>query len=405
MGYTLNAVKGVSWLGALQIATRGFTLVRIVILARLLSTTQFGLFGIATLVLGFVEIVTETGINVFLIQEQEDIKEYLHTAWIVSIIRGFLIALLIAVTAPFIALFFHSPDALPLLLFITLVPIFRGFINPAVVTFQKELHFHKEFWYRLIIFAVDASTAIIVAFFTRSAISVVWGFVLGAFAEMVLSFLFVKPWPQFIFEKQKLLKVIHRGKWVTLAGILDYFYANGDDVIVGRMLPVSFLGLYQNAYRIAELPLTEIAGVISKVTFPVFSKIAGDLERLRKAFFKTTGVIALLVIPIGILFFLFPTEIIELLLGKNWIAAAPALQALSIFGILRALLGSANILFLAVKKQEYVSITNLVGTVGLLASIVPLVSFYGIVGASFASTFGLLLSFPFVLYFTWKILR
>ena len=93
MGYYKQAVNGISWMGGLRLFTRLLALIKIAILARILLPFQFGIYGIATLVLGFLEMLTETGINIFLIQQKEQIDEYVNSAWVVSIIRGFLIFL------------------------------------------------------------------------------------------------------------------------------------------------------------------------------------------------------------------------------------------------------------------------------------------------------------------------
>src|SRR3989344_3910848 len=149
MGYLSDTVRGVSWMGVLRASTRSLTFVKIVVLARFLSPNEFGLFGIAMLALAFLEIITETGINIFLIQEKADLKEYNNTAWVVSILRGVLMSLALFLFTPYIASFFNSPGAIQLLYLTSLVPLVRGFINPAVVRFQKELLFNKEFSLRL----------------------------------------------------------------------------------------------------------------------------------------------------------------------------------------------------------------------------------------------------------------
>jgi len=95
MSFFRKTVKGLSWMGALRVVTRGFTYARTIILARLLVPAQFGVFGVASLALGFLEVITETGVNVFLIQEKAELKEYVDTAWLVSILRGILIFLMI----------------------------------------------------------------------------------------------------------------------------------------------------------------------------------------------------------------------------------------------------------------------------------------------------------------------
>src|SRR3989344_7147166 len=115
MGYLKDTIKGVSWMGGLRVGTRAVTFLKILILARILSPNEFGLFGIAMLALAFLEIVTETGINIFLIQEKADLDKYNDTAWVVSIVRGCLMSLALFIASPFITAFFNSPGALNIL--------------------------------------------------------------------------------------------------------------------------------------------------------------------------------------------------------------------------------------------------------------------------------------------------
>ena len=405
MGYATRAVKGISWVGAFRLSTRFVTLLRTAILARILSPAQFGVFGVATLVLGLVEMLTETGINIFLVQENERIEKYVNTAWIVSILRGILISVVIIITAPIVSGFFHRPDAYQLLLLISIVPCVRGFINPSVITYQKDLQFHKEFWFRSFIFFIDSMTAIIFAFITRSPISLIYGFIIGALAEVVLSFLVVKPTPKFAFEMQKVKEVIHRGKWMTLAGVFNYLFYNGDNIVVGRVLGASPLGLYQMAYRISTIPITEVADVVSRVTFPVYVKIAGDASRLKKAFLKTILAIVGLTVPFGLLLFIFTEPLVLLLLGENWLQIVPVLRVLAIFGVVRAISSSASALFLSVRKQEYVTIVTLFAILGLAVAIFPMVSRYGILGAGLAALIGSFVALPAICYYTWRVFR
>ena len=144
MGYTKEAIKGVSWLGAFRLFARVLSFLRTIIVARILSPAQFGVYGIAALALSLIEILTETGINVFLVQNKDNIGKYISTAWVVSIIRGILISFLIFSSSFFVAEFFKNPDTLALLMLVSVVPLIRGFINPSVVKFQKDLQFHKD---------------------------------------------------------------------------------------------------------------------------------------------------------------------------------------------------------------------------------------------------------------------
>lgn len=404
MGYTKAALKGISWMGTLRVSTRGLAFLRLAILTRLLTPSQFGTFGIASLVLGFVEILTETGINIFLIQEGAKIEKYINTAWIVSIIRGVLITILICITAPFVTTFFDSTDTLPLLLLISLVPLIRGFINPAIIQFQKELQFNREFWFRFSLFAIDSFVAIVLALLTRDAASFVWGFIASGIVEVFASFLLVRPRPRFVFSFKDLRYVINRGKWMTLAGIFEYLFQHVDDMVVGKILGTGSLGLYQVGYKISTLPISEIADVISRVTFPVYVRISQDRQRLVRGFLRTTFAIFLITIPFGILLTIFGEPLVRIFLGEQWMPVVPALKVLALFGTVRALSNSSAALFLALKRQDIVALLSFLSFAVLAVIIVPLVQTGGIVGAGFAALLSSVIVILAVVYYLFKIL-
>lgn len=403
MGYSKQAFVGVSWMIGFRVFSRIIAFLRIYILARLLVPSQFGVFGIASLVLIFLEILTETGINVFLVQAKENIEEYIDTSWIVSIIRGILMSLVIVALSSSIVRFYNSPDAYSVLLVAALVPFVRGFINPSIAKYQKELFFNKEFFYRSSVFFIESLATIILIFITRSPIGLAWGLVAGALFEVFLSLFLVKPFPRFIFNKRLFMHVISRGKWVTISGIFSYLFQNGDNLVVGKRIGIAALGIYDMTYRISILPITEVADVIAKVTFPVYVKISHDIERLRKAFLKTIFTVSILCIPIGIIFFLFPKEIIILLLGNKWLAAVPVLQVLTIFGVVRAISGVSTTVFLSVNKQEYSAIVMFVSFLVLAITIIPFVNIFGLVGAGFSALAGSIAALPVIAYFVIKI--
>lgn len=392
-------------MGVLRGSTRVIAYFRIAVLARLLTPAQFGIFGIASLVLAFLEIITETGINIFLVQDEGDLDSYIDTAWLVSILRGALISTLIFIFAPFIAAFFNSPEAKTVLYLIAAVPFIRGFINPSLVKFQKELQFGKEFLFRFVTFSSHTAVAIAIGYLTRSATAFVYGLGAAALLEVVLSFAFISPRPRIAFDKKKVKKVISRGKWVTAAGVFEYLFREGDDIVVGRLLTTDALGLYQVAYKIATLPVKEVGQVFNKVTFPIYTRIINDKQRLRNAFFKTLLTISLLVMPFSLLLLLFAKPIVLFVLGEKWLPAVGAIKILAVFGAVRSISRSVNPLFLSVKKQEYMTATSLAGILGMAASIFPLILRFGIKGAGLAALVGAAVSLPVMFFYSAKILR
>lgn len=404
MAYTKEIITGVSWLSGIRIITRGLSFFKTIIIGRILSPGQFGIFSIGTLLLSLIEILTETGINIFLVQQKDDVDRYINTSWIVSIVRGLIISCIIYFSVPFVTTFFNSPDSYTVLTLMSIIPFIRGFINPAVIKLQKELQFHIEFYYRSTLFLCETIVSIFLVIIFRTPEALIGGMIVSAIMECVWSFYIVRPRPKFMFEPKLFKQVIHHGKWITASTIFNYFYQHGDDIAVGRLLGTTSLGLYDMAYRLSIVPLSDITDVVMKVTFPVYVKMSDDVVKLRNAFLKTLGAIVIVVFPICLILFIFPEQILRII-GEKWVGAAGVLQILAIFGVIRAVSVYTTTLFLSVKKQEIATLVSFVGLVTLAITIVPLIDRFGMNGAGMSALLGTAATVPVLFYFVWKTLR
>ncbi len=397
--------SGIKWISLLRLSQRLVGYLKVAILARLLTPHQFGIFAIATLVLALLEVFTETGVNVFLIQTKESLQKYLNTAWVISIIRGFLIGFILYISSPFIASFFNSSETQRLLMLISLVPILRGFINPSIIRFRKNLEFNKEFTFYLVTFFVESALAVILTAILRTADALILAIIFGVFFEVIISHLFVRPNPTIAFDLNQAKEITKVGKWITAAGIVHYLIKQGDDMVVGRLLSANALGLYQNAYKISTLILIEIMEIAGKVAFPIFSKIKDDKEKLKNYFLKLSLVLILIIIPAGLIMYLFPEQLILILLGNQWLEATGVLKVLSIFGIVSAISAIPNSLFLSIERQDILVKINIIQLVAMSLIIIPLVSEYGIIGAAYATTLAVIFSIPVSVYFVRKLFK
>lgn len=400
MGYKNEVIKGISWTGLLSFITKVIGFLEAVILARILIPSQFGAYGVALLALGLLEVITESGVNIILVQES-NVDEYINSAWIVSILRGLLIMLILFLTTPIISSFFNSEESKQLLYAISIVPLLRGFINPAVVKLQKELRFLQNFRYKFLILLVDTIVSLIITYITRNPIGIVIGLLAGVFTELVFSFAFISPRPKLKFKNDYIKNIVNRGKWITASSIFDYLFYNADNIAVGRLLGSSALGIYQLGYSLSAVPLSEVGKVFVHVTVPIMVKISGDSKRLKNAFLKSAVGIAILTLPFAFIFAIFP-KLIIFILGEKWAAVAVVLPILAVLGFVKAVSLSATALFISIKKQQYTTVITLVNILGLTVSIIPLVLSYGIFGAGLSALIGSVCAVPFIIYFTNK---
>ncbi len=404
MGYFKDTIKAVSWSGALRITIRLMTIARIAILARILSPDDFGLFGIAAITLAMLEVLLETGVNVFLIQEKSDIRKYISSAWMVSIVRGALISLILIVASPFVADFFKNPNAQNIILLIAVVPFLRGFINPSIVFFQKNIQFHKEFFYRASLFFIDTAVTVGFALVTQSVYSLVYGIIVAVLFEILISFVIVSPRPKISFNFDYMKLIFHRGKWVTMFGIFSYLAKQGDTIAVGRLMDTAALGMYNMAYVIGTLPI-EASDVVNQVVFPVYVKIAHEKKRLLRAFLKTSLILTLLTGFVCSVIYFFAEIIVLIFLGDQWVSIVPVLKLIAIYGVLRAIFGSVSALFLSVEKQNYVTLMTFFRVFGILVTIVPLVTAFGLMGAVYSIIISVLIEIPIIVYLVFKIFK
>jgi lipopolysaccharide exporter len=398
MGYTRAVISGVSWQTVLKGATGVVTLGKIAILARLLSPEQFGQFSLVSIALGLSEAVTETGINVTILQSKHSIEYFLNTAWVVAICRGLLIGCLMVLLGLGMSSY-YSDDSLAILVAVAaLIPVIKGLINPAIVDLRKQLQFFADSSFRFSLIVVDAALAIALSLMMPSVTALILAILGTAVFEVVLSFAAFKLRPKFSIVPSRLQEIFRNGKGLTIATALTYLNENLDNLIVGKLLGTYNLGLYHNGYRLSHKPNTELAGAANHGIFPVFSKIGDDSLRLRRAFSRTSILLLSLVILASLPLILAPDFFVLLVLGQQWISVAPAIPWLTAAGIVQAVHVVAYSALITKKWYSLLNVhqlaTVLITSTALLVLSVP----YGIAGAGIAIFLGRITILPVLLF-------
>jgi len=384
-GGTLSqrVVKSGFWVFFLRIVSQGFSLLRLIILARILSPNDFGLMGIALLTMSILETFSQTGFQQALIQKKEDIKSYLNSAWTVLILRGFILFIILYFIAPYAAIFFGVPEAKPIIRVIGFSILFQAFTNIGITYFKKELEFNKEFIYQFTGTLADFIVAISAVLILRNVWALVFGLLAGNAVRCFVSYLIHPYRPHLSRDLGRAKKLFGFGKWIMGSSILVFLITQGDDIFVGKLLGVTALGYYQLAYRISNMPATEITHVISQVTFPAYSKLQDNIPKLREAYLKVLQVTAFLSFPIAGLIFVLAPDFTKIFLGEKWMPMVPAMQVLSIWGGIRSV-GVVGTVAQAVGKPRIATNVQFIQLILLAILLYPLSARWGILGASLA---------------------
>jgi len=366
--------------------------IRTIIFARLLSPEDFGLFGIAMLSLSILDTFSQTGFQSALIQKKENVKSYLNTAWTVSVIRGIIIFSVLFFSAPFIALFFASPQATLVIRVIGASALLSGFRNIGIIFFEKGLEFDKHFLYEFIGASVGLGIAIALSIILRNVWALVWAGLAAQLVQLCTSYFLHSYRPKLKFDFEKFKELFEYGKWVIGSSILVFLITKGDDIFVGKFIGISALGYYQMAYLISNLPSTEISHTVSQITFPAFSQIQENSKRLKEAYLKVLKAVVFLIFPLAGLIFIFAQDFTILFLGQKWLHMVPCMQILTLAGLVRSISVTAGPLFQGAGHPEISTKWQPVRLFVLIILIYPFTLELGILGTSLAVFFSNLVS-------------
>ena len=407
-GETLSqkVLKGGFWVFFLRIVNRGFGLIRLIILARILSPSDFGLMGIALLTMSTLETFSQTGFQAALIQKKEDIESYLNSAWTVLIFRGFVLFFILYFIAPYAAVFFNAPEAKSIIRVIGFAILFSAFTNIGVTYFQKELEFNKEFIYKFSGTLADFIVAVTAVLILKNVWALVFGLLAGNVTRCIVSYLIHPYRPHLSLDLGKAKELFGFGKWIMGSSIMIFLITQGDDIFVGKLLGTTALGFYQLAYRISNMPATEITQVVSQVTFPAYSKLQDNIPKLREAYLKVLQLTAFLSFPIAGLIFVLAPNFTKIFLGEKWMPMVPAMMILVWWGVIRSMAGVNSSILQAVKKPDIITKLSTIKLLILAILIYPLSIKWGITGTSLAVLLSAIFITPNTFYITIsKVLR
>jgi len=388
-----KTIKGSFWSFTTRISTLALDIIQLVIVARLLNPKDYGLLGIALLTQTIFLVFTETGFQESIIQKKKkNIEEYLNTAWTTLIIRGLLIYTIIFFAAPYIAIFFNEPRAAIIIQVIGLSLVMSSLNNIAVTLLRKELEFNKTFILNLGRVLPSFIMTVALAFILRNVWALVGGVIMGSIGSLYISYL-VHPYrPKIEFDRQKASEMLGFGKWIFGITILVFIGSQGDDLMVGRIVGVAALGLYQMAYRIAQAPLKEFIYNINTVLFSTFSKVQDYTSILKSGYLKVTTFSLAIAFPVTIGLAIIGREFTIVFLGEKWMAVIPILSILAMAALVKSFISTSTPIFKSVGKPRYEFEKQLVRASTIIILIVPLTQKFGIIGTSYTVLISCLLA-------------
>lgn len=335
-----RTISGVSWNVAAQAVVQVTRIGVGVVIARLLSRSDFGLAAMALVFSGFVALFTDLSLGAALVQRPTITEKDRSTVFWTTAGFGALCTLVCLALAQPIARFYGQPEVRWLFSVLSVTFAITG------LTVAHTALLNREMRYRTLQLAVLAGTilgAIVSVTFAAVGFGP-WAIIGDAVAAVSLSTAivwFATGWtPTFTFSRESLRDF--GGFGLTLFGsrVLAYANLNADNMLVGRFVGARALGAYALAYNVMFTPMLRIAQPIQQVLTPAFSRLQEDRERLAAGWLRTKRLLSALLLPafagIGVV----APDLVPVVFGAKWHPAIRVLQLLALAGMAQSLITS-----------------------------------------------------------------
>jgi O-antigen/teichoic acid export membrane protein len=333
-----DALSGVRWTSLSGFVTATVQLVQLVFIARLLSSREFGLMGMVSLVIGFGQAFADMGLSAALIYRQEISREQLASLYWLNVGAGVSISIILAILSPFAALLFSEPEITPYVICAASVFAISAAGTQFQVLFEKELRFRFLAIQEMAGTAAGASLSVILVLLGFGVWALVWGFVLAAAVKSAI--VAVPGWrswrPGWGFQTADLKGFVGFGMYQMGERCINYFNFRIDQFVIGTLLGAQALGYYNFAFGLVMQPQTRINPVVTRVAFPVFARLQGDEDRLRRGYLGVLRVLTSINAPLLLGLVVVAPSLIPLVFGGQWRNAVPLVQILAVFALVRS---------------------------------------------------------------------
>ena len=326
----------------------------VIVLARLLSPADFGVFGMVMPVAAFILIFQDLGLSQAVISSPTLTYGQLSSTFWINFAISLLVAILLAGLAPILALFYKDQRVFDLTLALAVTAPISGLMTQHFALLARQMRFT---W-----LATLDVVSLICGFAASVLVALIWHSYWALYASLLVtilvllagSWLGARWWPGWPSPWTKIGPMLHFGGGVISYNLSIYVARNLDKVLIGWRAGPSQLGLYDRAYKLLLLPLQHLNNPIARVMIPVLSRLADDPARYRGVYIRTTQQILLVALP-GVVFTIATAPIlIPTLLGREWVGAVPIFAWLAITGLHLPMSGTMAWLFLSQSRtREY----------------------------------------------------
>jgi len=355
------AVRGAAVTIASQVFRFLISITGTIVLARLLTPTDYGLIGMVVAITGIVAIFKDLGLDAVTIQRSHITEAQLTALFWINTGLGILLALVTMGIAPVVAWFYGEPSLTAIAATSGLAFLLGGIVVQHEALLRRQMRFARLAAVDVAAMLFGYMTGILLAWYGAGY----WALVFSQLAQALMraaALWFCVPWrPRLAAGFSGISSMLTFGGHLTGFAFINYFARNLDNILIGRRWGPHQLGLYSRAYQLLTLPIDQIGNPITAVAVPTLSRLADSPERYRAAYLRILEKIAMLTMPLMALLIMSADSIVNLLLGPQWSDVSTLFAFLGIAGIVQPAASTAGWLFITQGRADDMFRWGLIG--------------------------------------------
>lgn len=382
-----KAVSGVLWSAIQQFGVQIIAFLSNLVLARLLSPDDYGCIGLLAIFIAISTVFINGGFVSALIQKKDATDTDYNTAFYWNIVVSLAFYALLFVTAPLVASFYHIPSLVSILRVLGLLLIISGFSVVQNTILRKKLQFDKLARIDIVSAIISVMVSITLAFNGWG----VWSLVAQQLLSRICRCIFLwygSTWhPAFVFSTKSFKSMFSYGSFLLLSDLMNCLVDNVQGLLIGRRYTASDMGYYTQARKLEEIPTTSISYLIGNVTFPIYSKIQDDKERLGNAVKKSMAMMNYINFPLMMLLIVIAKPLLVTLYSEKWLNSVEYFQILCLAGLVNCMQSVNYQVVAAVGRSKALFKWNIVKRcVGVVLMLIGM--YFGVKGILWGMTIG-----------------
>lgn len=321
-----QTLSGVKWSALERFSVQGVNFIIGLILARMLSPSDFGIIGMVSIFMSISQSFIDSGFSNALIRKKDCDEVDFSTVFYFNIVVGLLCYALLFFSSGWIALFFKTKLLEDIIKILAVNVFVNSLIVVQVAKFTISINFKIQAKASLIAAIVSGLLGITCAYNGFGVWALVIQQVSSTLIKAILLWFYSKWIPMRIFSWQSFKSLFSFGSKLLISGLIHQVYAQMTTLVIGRFYSVSDLGNYTRGFQFATLPSSNITSVLSRVTLPILAKIQDDDERLILIYRKYIGATSVVIIFSMMLLAALAKPLMLAILTEKWSGAIIYLQ-------------------------------------------------------------------------------